>query len=349
MIRFPRFPVFGEFAVDPGSANTLVYQRGKGVVLAEPTIVTCRREMGFVDSGKPLLFGSVAKLMADRLPPDMAAVRPIRRGIVADPDCASSMLRRYFGEISSGTPFRLRSRAVVCVPSTGSARPRRALGDAVRAAGARRIQVVKKTLAAAIGAGLPIREAAVSAILDIGAETCEIGVFSRGGIVHAESIDLGSQALDAAIIRHVEATRGLVISPPTAETIKCAIADPCFGPGYQEVRVAGRNRESGLLQILTIGADEIAVALWEPIDQIASLVRGTVASVSGALRDGLLARGIVLSGGGALLRNLCRMIGEESDLPCRLAEDPLTCAVCGAGAMLERHREFRHLLEDVAP
>lgn len=346
MIRMPTFSFVSDLAVDAGTANTLIYERGKGIVLDEPTVVACRQVKGFQRPGRPLAFGGVAKQMVGREPSGMCTVRPISRGIVTDSGCASGMLRRYLDEVAAGRSFRWRPRVVVCVPTDSNGAERRAMHHAVRGAGAGQVNVVDKIVAAAVGAGLPIRDAGPATVLDIGAGTSEIGVFALGQLVCADAAPVGGEALDAAIVRHVEATRGVLVGPNTAERIKQQLADPCFGPGRREITVAGFSRKTGRPQVFTIGSEEIAAALWEPLDQIMALVGRTLQKVPGELRGDLATQGIVLAGGGALLRNLGRVIAEESGFPCRLAQDPLTCAVRGAGQILERRRDFRDFLRE---
>lgn len=348
MIRFLSKPFTSELAIDLGTANTVIYERGQGIVLNEPSVVACRLENGYPINGPTLAYGGIAKLMLGRTPSTVSAVRPIREGVISDFTFASKMLRRFFEEIAADSYFKFRSRVVACVPTGSTKVERRAIREALQAAGAQRVHVINKLLAAAIGADQPVLEAYGSAILDVGAGTSEIGVCSLGDLVCSDSIRVGGDTLDEMIMAHIAKTRGMTIGPNTAEMIKKEIADPYLDTSPREIEAAGIDRKEGRPRTFSISGEEVAEALHEPIGQIVGMVKKVLERVPPELSEDIADKGILLTGGGALLKNLNRIIQEEIGIPIVIADDPLGCTARGAGKILESsYRKVSFLNEGV--
>lgn len=344
MIRFLSKPHSSELAIDLGTANTLIYERGRGIVLDEPSVVACRLENGYPSNGPTLAYGSIAKLMLGRTPSSVTAVRPVREGVISDFNFASKMLRRFLEEIASDSYFKFRPRVVACVPTGSTKVERRAIREVLQAAGARRVHVIDKVLAAAIGADQPVLEANGSVVLDVGAGTSEIGVCSLGGLVCSNSIRVGGDTLDEMIMAQISRTRGMTIGPNTAETIKKEIANPYLEIDHREIEVAGIDKKEGRPRTFSISGEEIAGALHEPIGRIVDMVKKVLERTPPELSEDIADRGIILTGGGALLKNLDRIIQNEIGIRIVIADDPLGCTARGAGKILESNCRLKDLI-----
>ncbi len=317
-----------ELAIDLGTANTLVFVRGAGIRVFEPSVVAIDERTGEVHA-----VGEEARRMIGRTPASIRAVRPLRHGVIADFDVTADMLRYFIRRVGGGgLPF---SRVVLCVPSATTAVERDAVEEATLAAGARHVSLIEEPMAAAIGAGLPVAEAQGSMIVDIGGGTTEVAVVSLGGIVVWESIRVGGYELDDAIIRYVDSDERLLIGPETAEAAKIACGSAVPLDDELETDVAGRDRITGLLRRTTLTAAAVRTAIEQPVAAIVDTVRRTLEATPPELAADIAASGIVLAGGGSLLRSLDRRLVAETGLPVVIADRPLQCVVLGAGASLE--------------
>jgi rod shape-determining protein MreB and related proteins len=317
-----------ELAIDLGTANTLVFVRGGGIALFEPSVVAIDEETGRVQA-----VGEEARRMIGRTPASIRAIRPLRHGVIADFDITAEMLRYFIRRIGGG---RLSfSRVVLCVPSGITTVERNAVEEATLAAGARTVSLIEEPMAAAIGAGLPVGEPQGSLVVDIGGGTTEVAVLSLGGIVVWESVRVGGYELDDALVRHVNEMANLLIGPETAEAAKIAAGSAWPLPEKLEAEVAGRDRITGLLRRATIDSDEVRSAIAQPLETIAETVRRTLEATPPELAADVASRGIVVAGGGALLRGIDSLLSSATGLPVVIADAPLECVVLGAGASLE--------------
>jgi rod shape-determining protein MreB len=323
-----RFRRGRELAIDLGTANTLVFVRGHGIRVFEPSVVAIDERTGQVHA-----VGEEARRMIGRTPATIRAIRPLRHGVIADFDITAEMLRYFIRRVGGGgLPF---SRVVLCVPSGITAVERDAVEEATLAAGARHVGLIEEPMAAAIGAGLPVAEAQGSMVVDIGGGTTEVAVLSLGGIVVWESIRVGGYELDDAIIRHVDSDLRLLIGPETAEAAKIACGSALPLDEQIETDVAGRDRITGLLRRTTITSADVRVAIELPVATIVDTVKRTLEATPPELAADIAANGIVLAGGGSLLRSLERRLTSETGLPVTIADRPLQCVVLGAGASLD--------------
>jgi rod shape-determining protein MreB len=327
-VRLLRSSSGRELAIDLGTANTLVFVRGRGIAVFEPSVVAIDERTGAVHA-----VGEEARRMIGRTPATIRATRPLRHGVIADFDVTAEMLRYFIRRIGGGT-FSF-ARVVLCVPSGITKVERDAVEEATLAAGARSVSLIEEPMAAAIGAELPVAEAQGSMIVDIGGGTTEVAVLSLGGIVVWESIKVGGYEMDDAIVRHVGASHQLLIGSETAETAKIASGSAWPLDEETEADVAGRDRVTGLLRRTSIGSEEVRSALSQTVGLIVEAVKRTLEATPPELAADISNRGIVLAGGGALLRGIDRRLTEETGLPVRVAESPLTCVVLGAGSSLE--------------
>ena len=312
-----KWNLFGGFSqdigIDLGTANTLVHLKGKGIVLREPSVVAIRK-----DTGAVLAVGSDAKGMIGRTPGNIVAIRPMKDGVIADFEVTQAMLKYFINKARNGSSFS-KPRVVVGVPSGVTEVEKRAVIDAAIQAGAREAYLIEEPMAAAIGAGLPVEEATGSMVVDIGGGTTEIAVISLGGIVTSCSLRVAGDALDTAIIQYIKRKYSLMIGERTAEEIKMSIG----------------NLVSGLPKTLKIHAEEITEALKEPVKKIVDVVKVTLERTPPELAADILDRGIMLTGGGALLHNLDKLLSQETGMPVIIAEDPLSCVGEGTGKSLE--------------
>ena len=317
-----------EIAIDLGTANTVVFVRGQGIVLFEPSVVAIDEV-----SKEVLAVGAEARRMIGRTPATISASRPLRHGVIADFEVTERMLRHFIGRTIGRRLAH--PRVVLCVPSGITEVERRAVEDAVRAAGARETSLIEEPLAAAIGADLPVAEPAGSMVVDIGGGTTEVAVISLGGMVVWNSVRVGGYEMDEAIVDHARKTRGLVIGQERAEEVKIEIGSARELTEEREAEVAGRDRVTGLLRRVTLHSDEVRTALEAPIARIVDAVRDTLERTPPELAADVVNRGIALVGGGALLRELDERLQAETGVPVRVVESPLTCVAVGAGRSLE--------------
>ncbi|TPG19877.1 rod shape-determining protein [Pedococcus bigeumensis] len=328
-----------DLAIDLGTANTLVYERGRGVVLDEPSVVAI--EAG---TGKLIAAGTRAKEMLGRTPGHVRAVRPLADGVISDADVTEQMLRYFVDQVR---PSRLiRPRMVVCVPSEVTGVERRALEDAAVRSGARRVYVIEEPMAAAIGADLPVNETSASMVVDIGGGTTDVAVISLGGIVTAKSVRVGGDEIDEAVIAHVKSEYSLLLGERSAEDIKVAVGSAFPLSEETSTRVRGRDLVSGLPKTVTISSQEVRRAIEGPVLQIVELVRATLDVCPPELAGDILDNGVTLTGGGALLRGLDERLRHELGVPVRVADDPLRAVVRGSGRCIEEFSTLERVLID---
>ena len=319
-----------DMGIDLGTANTLVHVKGKGIVLREPSVVAIKRE-----NGEVLAVGEEAKRMIGRTPGNIVAVRPMKDGVIADFDVTQAMLK-YFIRKAMNTKSFVRPRVVVGVPSGVTEVEKRAVIDAAQQAGAREAYLIEEPMAAAIGAGLPVEEATGSMVVDIGGGTTEIAVILLGGIVTSRSIRIGGDEMDTSIVQYIKRMYNLLIGERTAEEIKIKIGSAIVQADKNaELDIRGRDLVSGLPQTLTIKSSEVREALSEPIQKIIDAVKGTLEKTPPELASDVMDHGIMMTGGGALLRNLDRLLSHETGMPVLVAEDALSCVGEGTGKSLE--------------
>ena len=328
-----------DLAIDLGTANTLVYEKGRGVVLDEPSVVAV--EAG---TSRLLAAGSRAKEMLGRTPGHVHAVRPLSDGVISDADITERMLRYFVDQVRPSRLFR--PRMVVCVPSEVTGVERRALEDAAVRCGARRVYVIEEPMAAAIGAGLPVNETSASMVVDIGGGTSDVAVISLGGIVSSRSLRIGGDEIDEAIIAHVKSEYSLLLGERSAEDIKTQAGSAFPLREETSTRVRGRDLVTGLPKTVTISSQEVRRAIEAPVLQIVELVRATLDVCPPELAGDILDNGIVLTGGGALLRGLDERMRHELGVPVRVADDPLRSVVLGSGRCIEEFATLERVLID---
>lgn len=328
-----------DIAIDLGTANTLIYMQGKGIVLDEPSVVAIQQEGGPSGKKKTILaVGAEAKKMLGRTPGSITAIRPMKDGVIADFTITEQMLKQFIKKkVNPSRLFSSPPRIVICVPCGSTQVERRAIKESALGAGARKVELIEEPMAAAIGADLPVEEATGSMVVDIGGGTTEVGVISLGGIVYASSVRVGGDKFDESIINYIRRNYGMLIGETTAEEIKKRIGSAFPGAEVREMEVKGRNLAEGIPRSFTISSNEILEALTEPLNQIVSAVKQALEQTPPELgADIAEKKGMVLTGGGALLRDLDRLLMEETGLPVIVAEDPLTCVVRGSGKALEK-------------
>jgi rod shape-determining protein MreB len=331
-----------DMAIDLGTANTLVYVRGQGVVLNEPSVVA----ISIVNGRKQVLrVGEEAKQMLGRTPGDIMAIRPLRDGVIADFEVAEEMIKHFIRKVHNRRSFAS-PQMIICVPSGSTAVERRAIQEAAESAGARRVDLIEEPMAAAIGAGLPVTEATGSMIVDIGGGTTEVAVISLGGIVYSRSVRVGGDKMDDAIINYIRRTHNLLIGETTAERIKKEIGSACppeEGEGRM-MEIKGRDLMNGVPKELVISERQIAEALAEPVGSIIDAVKGALEHTAPELAADIVDRGIVMSGGGSLLSNLDYVLRYATGLAVTVADDPLSCVVMGSGQALENMKSLQRVL-----
>lgn len=325
-----------DMAIDLGTANTLVYVGGKGIVLDEPSVVAICQDNGVGAKKTILAVGSEAKKMLGRTPGSINAIRPMKDGVIADFTVTEQMLKQFIKKVSSNGLFRAPPRIVICVPCGSTQVERRAIRESALGAGARKVALIEEPMAAALGAGLPVEEATGSMVVDIGGGTTEVGVISLGGIVYAGSVRVGGDKFDEAIISYIRRNYGMLIGETTAEEIKKSIGSAFPGNEVREMEVKGRNLAEGIPRSFTISSNEILEALADPLNQIVSAVKQALEQTPPELGADIAEKGMILTGGGALLRDIDRLLMEETGLPVLVAEDPLTCVVRGTGEALTK-------------
>ena len=332
-----------DIGIDLGTANTLVYVKGRGIVLNEPSVVALSH---YRDRKQILAVGIEAKRMLGRTPQNITAVRPLRDGVIADFEVAEEMIKFFVRRALSGKFTLGNPRVVVCVPSQATAVERRAIQESVAVAGARKVYLIEEPMAAAIGAGLPVHEPKGSMIVDIGGGTCEVGVLSLGGIVYASSSRIGGDKFDEAIVTYIRKEHKLLIGDSTAENIKKELGSACppWSDNATPHTVKGRDMVRGIPKAITITQQEIADALHETLSAIVETIRTAIENIAPELAADIAEQGIVLSGGGALLRNIDTLISKELDVPVAIAEEPLYCVVRGTGQCLENIENIKGVL-----
>ncbi|MBP2639727.1 MAG: mreB [Firmicutes bacterium] len=318
-----------DVGIDLGTANTLVHVKGKGIVLREPSVVAILR-----DTGAVLAVGEEAKQMIGRTPGNIIAIRPLKDGVIADFDVTQAMLK-YFIRKSIDTKSFVRPRVVVGVPSGITEVEKRAVIDATVQAGAREAYLIEEPMAAAIGAGLPVHEPTGNMVVDIGGGTTEVAVISLGGIVTSRSIRVGGDEMDEAIVQYIKRTYNLMIGERTAEAVKMSIGSALLPAGGETMDVRGRDLVTGLPKTLNIKAEEVLYALSEPVASIIEAVKVTLEKTPPELASDIMDRGIVMTGGGSLLRGLDLLLSKETGMPVHIAEDALSCVAIGTGKALE--------------
>ncbi len=318
-----------DMGIDLGTANTLVSMRGKGIVLREPSVVAIRK-----DTGEILAVGEEAKMMLGRTPGNIVAIRPLKDGVIADFDTTQIMLKYFIQKATGGFSF-FRPRVVVGVPSGVTEVERRAVIDATIQAGAREAYLIEEPMAAAIGAGLPVHDPTGNMVVDIGGGTTEVAVISLGGIVSSRSIRIGGDELDEAIIQYMKRTYNLLIGERTAENVKMTIGSAMPSPEEESMDIRGRDLVTGLPKTLPVSVMEIELALSEPVSAIVDAVKVTLEKTPPELSADIMDRGIVMTGGGALLRRLDKLLTRETGMPVIVAENPLDCVAKGTGVVAE--------------
>jgi rod shape-determining protein MreB len=329
MLDFLALPLGRDMAVDLGTANTKVHVKGKGIVLMEPSVVAIEK-----DGGKILAVGSEAKKMIGRTPGSIVAIRPLRDGVIADFDVTESMLRYFIQKVHKRS-FMVKPRVVVCVPSGVTEVEKRAVFEATLQAGARAAYLIEEPMAAAIGANLPVQEPTGNMVVDIGGGTTEVAVVSLGGIVTAESIRIGGDEFDEAIIQHVKKEYNVMIGERTSEEIKIEIGSAYPLPEEEDAEVRGRDLLSGLPKNIILSSEEIRAAIEEPLSAIITAIKGTLEKTPPELSSDIMDRGIVLTGGGSMLKGLDERLRQETGMPVHVTEDPMICVVMGSGKALE--------------
>jgi rod shape-determining protein MreB len=331
-----------DMAIDLGTANTLVYVKGRGIVLDEPSVVAITNHRG---RKQVLAVGEEAKQMVGRTPGNIEAIRPLRDGVIADFEIAEEMIKHFIRKVHNRRGFAS-PRVIICVPSGSTAVERRAIQESAESAGARRVFLIEEPMAAAIGAGLPVTEPTGSMVVDIGGGTTEVAVLSLGGIVYARSIRVGGNKMDEAIISYIRRHHNLLIGESTAERIKKEIGSACLpedGNG-RVVELKGRDLMNGVPKEIVISQRQIAESLAEPVSGIIEAVKVALEHTAPELSADIVDKGIVLTGGGSLLGNLDFVLRHATGLPVSLADEPLFCVALGTGRCLEEMRTLRHVL-----
>jgi rod shape-determining protein MreB and related proteins len=324
-----------DLAIDLGTANTLIYVRDRGIVLDEPSVVSIRTDMSAGGKRTVQAVGAEAKMMLGRTPGNLQAIRPMKDGVIADFTVTEQMLKYFIKKVHDTRMFRPSPRIIICVPCGSTQVERRAIRESAIGAGARQVYLIEEPMAAAIGAGLPVAEATGSMVVDIGGGTTEVGVISLGGVVYANSVRVGGDRMDEAIISYIRRNYGMLIGEATAEQIKKKMGSAFPGAEVLEMEVKGRSLAEGVPRSFNVSSNEILEALTEPLNAIVSAVRQALEQTPPELGSDIAEKGMVLTGGGALLRDLDRLLMEETGLPVIVADDPLTCVVRGSGMALE--------------
>ncbi len=329
-------PILGWFsndlAIDLGTANTLVYVKGKGIVLSEPSVVAVRKNDR--DRNRVLAVGREAKMMLGRTPGNIVAIRPMKDGVIADFEITEAMLRHFIRKVHNRRSL-IRPRIIICVPSGITPVEKRAVRESAESAGAREVYLIEEPMAAAIGAGLPITEPICNMVVDIGGGTSEVAVISLAGIVYAQSTRMGGDKMDEAIVQYIRKKYNLQIGERMAEQIKIDIGEAYPGPEVLTKSVKGRDLVSGIPKIIEVNSDEIREALKEAVNAIVDTVRICLEKTPPELAADIVDKGIFLAGGGAMLRNLDLLLREVTRVPVLIAENPLDCVVLGSGKVLD--------------
>lgn len=338
-------PIFGwlsnDLAIDLGTANTLVYVRGNGIVLDEPSVVAVRRNGR--GGNKVLAVGQEAKMMLGRTPGHIEAIRPMKDGVIADFEVAEAMLR-YFIKKANNRRTLIRPRVIACVPSGITQVEKRAVRESAESAGAREVFLIEEPMAAAIGAGLPITEPTSNMVVDIGGGTTEVAVISLAGIVYSKSVRVGGDKMDEAILQYIKSKYNLLIGERSAELIKTTVGNAYRLDEAEQMQIKGRDLATGIPKIIGIDSDEVRQAIIEQIKTIVETVKSALEQTPPELAADIVDNGIVLTGGGALLKGLDKLLREETGLPITITEDPLTTVVLGSGKALDEIDTLREIM-----
>lgn len=334
MLRFFTRYFSNDLAVDLGTANTLIYIKGKGIVLDEPSVVAIRTDVGGYGKSFTQAVGEEAKKMLGRTPDGIKAIRPMKDGVIADFNVTEKMLKEFIRKVNN-SKWAAMPRIVICVPCGSTQVERKAIRDSALAAGASLVNLIEEPMAAAIGAGLPIEEPTGSMVVDIGGGTTEVGVISLSGLVYSHSVRVGGDAFDEAIIEYVRRNFGMQIGEATAERIKKEIGSAFPDSEVTELEVKGHHIAEGVPRAFTINSNQVLEALATPLNQIVQAVRNALEQTPPELGADIADRGLVLTGGGALLKGFDRLLAEETGLPVMIADDPLTCVARGTGKALD--------------
>jgi rod shape-determining protein MreB len=333
MLKKFRGAFSNDLSIDLGTANTLIYVRDQGIVLDEPSVVAIR-----IHNGQKTIeaVGTEAKRMLGRTPGNITAIRPLKDGVIADFQVTEKMLQHFIAKVHESKFIRPSPRVLVCVPCMSTQVERRAIRESALSAGAREVRLIEEPMAAAIGAGLEVGEATGCMVVDVGGGTTEIAILSLNGVVYRDSVRIGGDRFDEAIVSHVRRRYGSLIGDVTAERIKKEIGCAFAGSELREIDVRGRNLAEGVPRSFTLNSDEILESLQDPLSTIVQAVKAALEESPPELAADIAESGIVLTGGGALLRDLDRLLSEETGLPVIVAEDPLTCVARGGGLAMER-------------
>jgi rod shape-determining protein MreB and related proteins len=319
-----------DMAIDLGTANTIVWVRGKGIVLNEPSVVAIDN-----DNKRVLAVGKEAREMLGRTPGNIVAIRPLKDGVISDYEVSSEMIRYFIRQVHPKNQFFSKPRVLICVPTKATTVEQRAIKDAAKEAGAREVFLIEEPMAAAIGAGLPVGEPHGSMVCDIGGGTTEIGVVSLGGLVVNRSEKVGGDKIDEAIVNWVRREYSLMIGDRTAEDVKKNVGSAFPVAGLEKAEIRGRDMISGLPRTIIVTPEEIRRAVEEPVSQIVEAVKATLDQTPPELSSDIMDRGIILTGGGALLRGLDARLSNETGMPVHVAENPLDCVALGSGRCIE--------------
>lgn len=328
-----------DLAIDLGTANTVVYVKGKGIVLREPSVVAVRQD---IRGSKVLAVGQDAKQMLGKTPGNIVAIRPIRDGVIADFEVTEAMLRYFINKVHNRRTL-VHPRIIISVPSGITQVEKRAVRESAESAGAREVYLIEEPMAAAIGSNRPITEPTANMIIDIGGGTTEVAVISLSGIVYAKSVRVAGDKMDDAILQYIKRKHNLAIGERTAELIKMTIGNVQPEPPYETMEIKGRDLVEGVPKTIVIGADEIQLAITEQVDVIIDAVREALEVTPPELAADIVDQGIVLTGGGALLKNLDKRLMEETGLPIIVADDPLSSVVLGSGKALDNLNILREV------
>ena len=328
-----------DLGIDLGTANTLVYVKGQGIVLCEPSVVAIVK-----GTNQVLAVGSEAKNMLGRTPGNIVAIRPMKDGVIADFEVTEAMLRYFINKVHNRTRM-VNPRIMICVPSGITSVERRAVKDSALSAGARDVMLIEEPMAAAIGAGLPVAEASGNMIVDIGGGTTEVAVISLSGMVVARSIRVAGDEMDEAIIQHIKKKYNLMIGERTAEMIKISIGSAKKVGDEAKITIKGRDLINGLPKNVEISSEEVRESLQEPVHAIIEVVKITLEETPPELASDIMERGIMMAGGGSLLRGLDQTLAEQTGLPVHVAEDPLTCVALGTGKALDEMDRLRSVIQ----
>ncbi len=332
-----------DLAIDLGTANTLIYLKGRGIILREPSVVAIREDGRYK---KVLAVGEEAKKMVGKTPGTIKAIRPLREGVIADFEVTEAMIR-YFIQRVHNRSYLVKPRIIISVPSGTTQVERRAVKESAESAGAREVYLIEEPMAAAIGAGLPITEPIANMIVDIGGGTTEVAVISLGGIVVSHSIKVAGDKIDEAIQQYIKRKYNLLIGEATSEQIKIQIGTVIAEEPYEEMEIKGRDLVTGIPKTIVINSKEVQEAIKEPVELIVQAIKLVLEDTPPELAADIVDRGIILTGGGALLKNLDKLIEQETGLSVKIADEPLTCVALGAGKALEEIEKLKEVMIDV--